>query len=415
MKKVIDIIVKEEKVKTNRPKQSKKRARRVSREITRTKAIFFVLGAVLAVAVGAGAWFTFNSELTITLLVKQEPLELSDEVEVNPSQTAIDLEKRIIPARLLPQTLEKNQTFKATGVAFEDKKAQGVIRVYNNTNPPSAVNFVANTRLLSSSPSKVFRTTEKISIAKPLQKGSKITPSFVDVKVIAEEVGEEYNIGPSKFSLPGLVGSKLYYSVWGESDIDMTGGSVKEVAKVSVNDLDNAKQDLYKILQDLIIATVKENLSSDFIADSKGFLEDDFIFSCDAPQDLNFTCKAKLSARILVFNNNDLKTLALDLFNKRKTSPSELKADSLQVSFAPKTAITQSGKMVLSLLASVKTYEKFSEENLLGGILDKNQSQIEQFIKDNFPQIESADFNFWPPWVRKAPKETGDIGVRLTF
>ena len=122
MKKVIDIIVKEEKVKTNRPKQSKKRARRVSREITRTKAIFFVLGAVLAVAVGAGAWFTFNSELTIILLVKQEPLELSDEVEVNPSQTAIDLEKRIIPARLLPQTLEKNQTFKQPALLLRIKK-----------------------------------------------------------------------------------------------------------------------------------------------------------------------------------------------------------------------------------------------------------------------------------------------------
>lgn len=421
MKKVIDIIATEEKIsekaelKTNRRKLGARRAKRANTEITKAKAIAFVLGVFLAAAIGVALWLHFNSKLTITLLIKQQPLEISDEVEVNPAQTAVDFEKRAIPAQLLPQTLEKTQTFKATAVAFEDKKATGSIRVYNNTNPPTAVSFIANTRFLSSSGGKIFRSADKVSIAKPAQKGGRITPSFADVKVIAEEVGEAYNIGPSKFSLPGLVGSKLYYSVWGESDVDMIGGSVKEVAKVSANDLENAKQDLYKILQDLIIAKLKENLSSDFVMDKKGFLEDDFVFSCQEPQDMNFTCRAVLSGRVLAFNNNDLKNLAFDLLSKRKISSSKLKTDTLQISFTPKTVITQSGKMILSLVAGVKTYEKINEESLLSFVLNKSQSQIEEFLKDNFPQIDSFDFNFLPPWKKKAPQEIENISIRLTF
>jgi len=386
--------------------------------------IVLAIAIAAVVIIGGGVlWSTLNAKLFLTLRMKQEPLELHEEVELNVTQTEVDVAKRIAPAKFIEEVQEKTQTFKATGVAFEDKKAEGTIKVYNNSNPPSALTLVVGTRFLSSGGGKVFKATEKIVLPAPVKQGSKVVASVTEVKVAAQEVGEDYNIGPSKFSIPGLSGTRFYYTAWGESEEAMTGGSRKEVAKISNVDSENARTNLYSALKDSALSAIKQEISDGYVLDGRALIEDDFSFTCSEPSsttvtsvgELAFTCQGKLSLKALVYKADDLKALALDLFNKRKAASRNLREDSLQVSIVPKGAVTQSGRLVISLGAGIKTYEALNQDVFLNQILGKDKEQINQLVADNFPQVERVEAKFWPFWIRRAPSDAQRVKTRLTF
>ena len=260
---------------------------------------------------------------------------------------------------------------------------------------------------------------EKVILPASIMSNGKVTASSANVKVAAQNVGDEYNIGPSKFSVPGLAGTKLYYAIWGESLNGMAGGSRKEVGQVSSADRDKAQADLYKILRDLLLAQLKEKIPADFTIDNRAILEDDFIFSCSglatSSNDLTFSCQGKLTGRALIFKMADLKTTALELLNNKKIAPQELRLESLQMSFVPKGVVTQSGRLNLSLMAGIKAYQKTAVSELQKQIISKNQAEIEQVLSQQFPQVEKPQFKFWPFWAKRAPATTKDIKIYLTF
>ena len=413
-----------EKVANKRVRTEKAKKSGAEKPIGFSLKVALIIVAAVIVAAGAGfVWLTLNPNLILTLRMKQEPLELREEVELSVSQAVLDVAKRIVPAQFFEETQEKSQTFKATGVAFEDKKAKGVIKVYNNTNPPTILTLRKDTRFLSSGGAKIFKAIDKVVLSAPVQQGGKIIPSVVDVQAVAQDVGDEYNIGPSKFSVPGLAGTNFYYAVWGESDQAMVGGSTKEVPAISEVDKENAKSNLYETLKDLLLGVIKEKAPAGYTLDERAVIENDFNFICAEPtstpnienNDLSFTCSGKLSLKALAFKADDLETLALSLFNERKSAGREVRPESLQVSLAPKGAVTQSGRLVISLGAGIKTYEALNQDVFLNRILGKNKEQIEQIAAADFPAIESVDFKFWPFWLKKAPSAAESVELRLTF
>ncbi|MCX6789217.1 MAG: hypothetical protein NTZ42_01225 [Candidatus Gribaldobacteria bacterium] len=380
-----------------------------------------VLAMIVASLAFLAVWFTLNPKLTLALRQKQAPIEITAELELNVSQASSTA--KTIPAQFLPVTVEKTLTFQATGVAFEDTKAEGVIKVYNNSNPPAALTLVAGTRFLSSGGSKIFRAVEKVVLPAPTINNGKVVGSTANVKVVAQEVGEEYNIGPSKFVVPGLAGGKLYFTVGGESTSAMAGGARKEVGRVSATDRDKAQADIYKLLRDLLLAQMKEKTPAGFTMDERAILEDDFVFSCselattrqEKNKDLSFSCAGKLVGRALVFKMDDIKAVSINLLNEKKTVSQELRLDNLQISFVPKGVITQSGRLNLSLLAGGKVFQKVEPAELQKQIAGKNKTEIEQILSEQFPQIEKPQFKFWPFWVKRASSVPSDIKIYLTF
>jgi len=408
-------------VKVDKNKTIKKREKRFRFSFN---LILLVVAVVFLIALAKFFWFSFNPKIFLTLRIKQEPLSLQEEVELDISQTSIDINKRIIPARFLEATEEKSQAFKATGVSFEDKKAEGVIRVYNNSDPPTPLTLRESTRFLSSDGGKIFRAMEKVILPAPSKQGGKTTPGLKEVKVVAQEVGDEYNIGPSKFSVPGLAGTNFYYVIWGESKSQMSGGSRKEVPKISGADIENAKTELHKNLTDRALSVMKENAPTGYVLNERAVLEDNFIFACEEPAsttlttqagDLSFTCSAKIFLKALSFRLDELRGLALSLLNERKPSGREIRPESLDISLVPKGAITQSGRLLASLIFEVKTYEPLNQQVFLNSILGKNKEQIKQVVADNFPSIANIDFKFLPFWVQKAPSIDEKVVIHLTF
>jgi hypothetical protein len=100
-------------------------------------------------------------------------------------------------------------------------KASGSIIVYNSFST-SPVRLIKNTRFQDPN-GLIFRAPADISI--PGKKGS--TPGQIQITVIADQAGAQYNIGPTaKFTVPGLKSNTaMYAGVYAKSTSGMTGGS----------------------------------------------------------------------------------------------------------------------------------------------------------------------------------------------
>jgi len=100
-------------------------------------------------------------------------------------------------------------------------KASGSITVYNNYSA-SSVKLVKTTRFATPD-GLIFRAPADVVIPGKSSSG----PGSVQITVIADQTGSQYNIGPvAKFTVPGLQSNApMYAGVYAKSSAPMTGGS----------------------------------------------------------------------------------------------------------------------------------------------------------------------------------------------
>lgn len=146
-------------------------------------------------------------------------------------------DKPIIVTRAIETDVQVSGTFDASGSAATTAgRASGKLRIVNTT--AEDYTFVATTRCLTSE-GVLFRLKKAAAIP---ANGS------VETEVAADEPGPQGDIGPTKFTIPGLP-TDLQAKIWAESDAPMTGGSGAQVKAVSAEDLAAAKASLLEKLR----------------------------------------------------------------------------------------------------------------------------------------------------------------------
>ncbi len=371
------------------------------------------------VALGSGFLFlTFRSSLELTLAISQETLNLTEELEASTEQIELDLGAMVMPAQYFEEEVEGEQVFQATGQGAEQAKAEGIITVFNKHNPPERISLRATTRFLSAQGSKIFRSPDKITLAPAKMEGGKVIASQTSIKVVADEAGADYNIGNSNFSVPGLAGTELYYSIWAESAVAMSGGFKKEVAQVSAEDLAKAEDNLKEKLKQLALAGLKNKMGAEFVFNEESFSEDDFSVICSEEEGAlvsQFSCQGMIKLAGLAFRVQDFKEVALVLIESQMTSTESFREETLTLDFIPRTVLLGEGKMIVELDVEVKTFKPFEPDVLLGRIAGQSEEGIEAVLADNYQQVADAEFKFSPFWVGRAPNNVEKIRVELTF
>lgn len=370
--------------------------------------LFFLL--ILIVYIGS----FFFSKLTLYLTPETEIKAFEEEIEVNISQTTFDLQDKIIPGSFFEIEKEKSQEFEATGQDSIGEKAEGTIRVYNSYIPSTPINLVAATRFLSAEGGKIFKTPERIHLPGVQIKDGEVTPGFTDVKVIAQAVGDEYNIGPSKFSVPNLAGNPLYYDIWAESTEPIEGGFKKEVRVVTEEDLEKAENILEKNIKDLAKSSLKKQLPQGFVLAEGGNFIKNFQVSCPekaGTQVSKFGCQGKIKMVGLGFKLSELKDLAVDFIKLNIPSSKEFDSQSLYLKYLARNLVTEQGKMILNLKVEVNIYDKIPKQILLSQIKGKSEKEIKEIVFERYPQVETIKFDFWPFWVKKAPDSSEKIKI----
>jgi len=347
-----------------------------------------------------------------------ETITFQDKIVADRSVKAIDFDKKIIPAQYIEIQKEETQEFLATSTASNDVKASGTIRIYNKINPVTKFTLITGTHFLSDS-GKYFVTLQKVTIPAAKYEKGKLVAGYIDVKVQAEQVGVEYNIKASKFSVPKLYGNPAYYSIWADSSSPMTGGYVGQVKKVSKSDIAQAKETLSKKLLSEIESSIKSNLASGDVLLDNAIIKNIVSASSDVKADSiaeKFNESVKVEVLVLVFKKQDLESFSKDYILSKATNDQTLLEESLNFDYTPKEVDVNEGKISLDLKSAAKIYQNVQINDLIDFVSLKSADQIKETINRMYSNnVSDIKIKFWPFWVNSSPKDKDRIKVDVLF
>lgn len=332
------------------------------------------------------------------------------EIEVWPVKEQAQFKTQLAQAgKLTRQSQSVSQEFASTGKTIKAEKAQGLIRVYNNYHLDQIL--MANTRFwcFEKDELKEFKTKQKIVIPSQGQ---------LDVVVIASSAGEEYNINPCTFSIPGLKGGPRYTVVYGKSSSPMTGGARIEMTQVSQEDLDIAKETITEKALAEAKAALKNSISSteyilvDEAIETK-IIEVNPLTEVGKNVD-NFIFQAKAEAKALVFKKAELEEFARAYLLSQLPQGKELVEGSLVAGYSPETVNLAKGEIVLNLEISAEIYHTLNEKAVKESVKNLRPSELMLTIR-KFPAIARVEIKLWPFWAKTIPQDETMIKIKLNL
>jgi hypothetical protein len=304
---------------------------------------------------------------------------------------------------------DKGKSVAATGEKNVERKASGVIIVYNDTT--SEQKLIENTRFESAA-GKIYRIQQAITL--PPKKGTQ--PGSLEVTVFADAAGESYNSAPTDFTVPGLKGSPRYTTIYARSKTTIFGGFAGKEKSVGEADLIKARSELRATLTDELLAKAQAEVPQDFIL----FPSLSSITFEDQPQtsgaDANsVTVNLRGHLYGIMFKKTELaKELAKNKTQLLANDSVELESfEGLKFSFSgtPPTDLISLNKINFKVEGNAKLLWRTDEVALKSDLLGRQKKEVSSILK-NYPTIASADTILRPFWKRAFPGEAAKITIK---
>ncbi|MCD6410455.1 baseplate J/gp47 family protein [bacterium] len=376
--------------------------------LVRRKFFWYSLGTVILILLLL--WFFLPaSSATIYIFPKTNEIKTDAFVVASENLDKPDMEDQKIPLYSFEKELTISKVYQSS-LKDVSEKARGVIRVFNEYS--TRVILVAGTRFLSATePSRIFYSTKKIIIP---------AGGYVDVEVVASEAGEEYNIEPTTFSVPGLRNyspPQLYYSVYAKSFKKMSGGATKKESQVTQEDLDKAKEDLLKTAESKSLEELRSLAGDDYLI-LKKTLETEVIsaqpFDVVAGQKAeNFTYQIKIKAKAKGVKKEDLDLFARYFIDAqippdKEVSESTIKTKINQVNIDLDKNVTLEVEIYGKILSAI-------DKALIREIAkSQTRNQIIKHLNELYPNTaKKPEVKFHPFFTRKSPRSSEKINLEI--
>jgi hypothetical protein len=373
----------------------------------RRAALLLSAAAALVVILFVGLFTVPKAKIVLT--VDSESLVQSYEVFASPSATAVDKEKRILPAVLLTVEERGEDSAAATGKKEKGEKARGEVTIYNWTDDPQDFDAGTPITYISVGDEKLrFLLDEDVTV--PPQEASvsattekRITtykPGKTSAKVTAEEIGEQYNLkADSQFSLAGLSTDDFL----AQNDEQFSGGKKEEIKVVTAED----QRRLKARLEDDLKKKAREDLLSRTVGDQK-LLETAVLFetlgetySHQVDEEAEeFTLTLRIGGSGLLYSEETLNELITELLKENVPEDYDLSDGDLTVDVGAVSIEKPEGveEPMLKIFAKVKssvvpTYDKEKiKKQLLGLTIGEAQKTLEAL-----PNVFSVRVSLFPP------------------
>lgn len=387
------------------------------RRLPRFKGIFQVAFflILLALVTGALALHFIFARAQVSLWPASREVSVAERILALPGEKALDPTTLMIPALTISEEKEITRLFPATGKAKEEKKAQGTIRVSNGFSTFSQ-KLVANTRFLSEE-GKLFRSTQAVVVPAGRITGGKLIAGFLDIEVTAAETGEEYNINPSNFSLPGLFGNPAYTTITGKSSEAMAGGSRKEISIVTEADLTAARDALVKELQQ----DVTESLQAR-VLESMVFLQEAIVLEVrEASSPIksgamldNFNFSVRVKGFVTAFSKTDIENVVKAQVRDLMEEQEKLNEHTLLLSYKNIEMNTSSQSLSFDVTARALLYQEIDLVDLKADLAGASREDAVALLSKN-SALERAEILFFPPWLTSFPKDPHNVHITLVI
>ncbi|MDD3190319.1 MAG: hypothetical protein PHI66_01350 [Candidatus Pacebacteria bacterium] len=323
-------------------------------------------------------------------------------------------EANVIPVEKTEIVSEEKQIFIAESKKQVSEKATGEIIIYNECSTGSQT-LVASTRFMATDSGKIFQIEEGVVIPGFSKPEDETIPGEIRVSVVAEGVGESYNIGASSFTIPKLqeLGSWKYSCLYAKSQGEMSGGMDKEVTYVAESDYKKAadslanlaKADIEKRLLERGDGTIifNDENSEDIVSSSSsvevGGMAEEFEVTTTVKREVYSVDKAVLET-----------VLSGKIKESANSDSAEAVSDSLVYEIGD--VFEKNGDYFVKISILQDFVFNISEDKLRKDVAGKNEQELGEYF-GNMSGVKSVDINLWPFWVKEVPESPDKINITV--
>ncbi len=352
-------------------------------------AVFFLIATVLLLSF---IFYFLFASVTVTIIPDQERINNNMIIDIYDKDNENEIDGDKIAGIVKKTSMDLTESYEATGEDIIGEEVAGEVIIYNyyTKNQP----LVATTRLMSPE-GKVYRIEETVNIP---------AGGEVKVRVYADEPSINMEIGPTKFTIPGLWAG-LQDKIYGESK-DKIEYSQKVDKFVTQADIDNAVRDLKQRLvqkakaeinkkykdYSQVIYSIDDNSVFTEIEAERGDEVDGFdatitanivavAFDGQAAASLaekKFISTLATEKELIEFNRNNI-IYTLDSFDYREGTAS------INATFEGKVSLDSNSDVI-------------NKEDILG--LNKDQLDAYLMSKEG---ISGYDIEFFPSFIKRVP------------
>lgn len=303
----------------------------------------------------------------------------------------------------------------AAGKEEVSEQAQGKIFVYN-TGSASPQRLIKNTRF-ESPDGLIFRIQESIEVpGVTTDAEGKTVPGSIAADVFAEGTGEQYNIGPTRFTVPGLEGTDQFDTIYAESKAAFTGGFEGEKYIIDEDEYSTAKQALDMELRDKLLARLNEEKPAGFVIYDNAIT---FVYD-ELPAteygDSLATIKERARLQVPMFEESQFASfLAEQSIPDYKEQPvTILDPKVLEFSYTDplqsQKDIAEVGTLEFLLKGTPTIVWTFDEEEVKQDLLGKKKSETANIFKE-YSSISNVKAEVRPFWANEFPDNADDIDI----
>jgi|GEM_PF-338709 len=396
--------------------KEQKIAQKIGGGFLKIVAIFGAIALTGGLLYGA---YLYLPKATITIFAKKEIKSADMIISGDTNYDSIDYDKSIIPAKLMEFDEEVAKTFDATGLKnVSNQKAKGKITIYNEFSS-SPQPLVATTRFLSED-QKIFRLVQGVTIPGTTKVEGETKPGVVEADVVADESGDNYNIGATNFTIPGFKnsGNEKYAKIYAKSSVTMTGGGNgnDSVKMVSVKDISDAKDKISLEITDEVKQKIKNSAQAGMLILNDAIIIDEPVYrvsNSEGETADSFEIKAQAHARALVFFEGDIKKIANSIIAKSGNGKINIDSGTILIDYGKSNIDFKLGTIEINAHASNVMQPNIDLEKLKKDILGKNNDELAEYLK-TYVNIEKAEVEYFPQlFIGKIPMNEKRVEVIL--
>lgn len=333
--------------------------------------------------------FMSTKRATITITTRPEPVEADLTMEIMKDNSA---------SGVLAQTVVAlSKKFKPSASKEEESVAIGTAVLRNDSSIGQPL--IATTRLLTAD-GVLFR----------MKKGATVPANgTVEVEVYADKSGKASEIGPSKFTIPGLNEARQKV-VWAESVKPMVGG-VRQFGVIGSEDIKEAEgemlAELKKAGEEKLGALHPEMKAVYVIAHSSMKTDKEIGAETD-----EFTMNAEATVVGAFYNADEAKNLVKKELDKKVIGDVEtLSQGNAEPSVLLDEYDLTTGRAVLKVAGS-GLVELNAESNQLQKLIffGKTRDEVRRYLL-SLDHVNGVDIKFTPAWMRTVPHVAEHVNV----
>ena len=347
---------------------------------------------------------------TVTVKMAAEKKKVDVSFTVDKDNSGVDTGNQTIPGRLIDENKEKSQKFPTTGKKKTGTKATGTVTVSNkySTTPQTVI---AGSRVVSSA-NLVFKTTSNVTVPGYTKPAADIIAGTASVGVEADDFGDNYNVGPSHFTIPAADPN-----IYADSAAAFAGGTSRDITFVTQTDINKAKEEAGKGIEE----DLKKEISDKVDEGEKLLDESVKITQVSATPSVGvngeaseFEMRIKSNGKALVFKEDDLKKLAESVLGEEIGNTKEIvEKESLTSSTEFVSADYDKGEMKARLAGEAFIATKLEQDKIKAELSGDAEARAREYLK-GLDGVDDVEFKFFPSFYHRVPRVKNHIYIKTT-